>query len=278
MQSPKILLFQEYFSPGYLAGGMQTATKHFLTNSNPYNIRVVTSNIDLNETTAYPGIFSDRWTNRKFGDRFFPVWYAKRGFISLKSYIHFYSFKPDWIYLQGIYGYSFFLLPLLLALWYGLPVIICPHGMLDKGALKQKWFKKWFYIKVFAGLGLHKNIRWQATSDHDFQQIKHVFGRKSVVIRTQLMVSHSIEKIYEVRKDEGVLHLLFFSRITPKKNLHLVLESIFKSNDRIVLSIVGPVEDTMYWENKCIPWMKLLGNRVCYKGKVTSLDVYPDLK
>lgn len=278
LQSPKILLFQEYFCPGYLAGGMQTASKHFLSNPNTYNIRIITSNVDLNDTTEYTGIFPDRWTNRKFGDRFFPVWYGKKGFISLKNYIHFYSFKPDWIYLQGIYGYYFFLLPLLLALFYRTPVIICPHGMLDKGSLKQKSFKKWIYIKVFAGLGLHKKIRWQATSAHEWNQIKYVFGRESIIFRTQLIVSHSKENIPDVRKDEGVLHLLFYSRVTPKKNLHLILESIFNSQFRIFLSIVGPLEDKMYWENKCIPWMNLLGNRVCYKGSVTSLDVYPGLK
>ena len=49
IQSPKILLFQEYFSPGYLAGGMQTASFHFLSGANSFNIRIVTSNIDLNK-------------------------------------------------------------------------------------------------------------------------------------------------------------------------------------------------------------------------------------
>ena len=144
-QPPKILLFQEYFSPGYLAGGMQTATKHLLSNPNFFNIRIVTSNADLNMVSGYPDIYPDRWTNRKFGERFFPVWYARKGIIQARYYTHFYSFKPDWIYLQGIYGFFFFSVPLFLALWGRIPVIICPHGMLDKGSLDQKFFKKWIY-------------------------------------------------------------------------------------------------------------------------------------
>ena len=114
IQSPKILLFQEYFSPGYLAGGMQTASFHFLSGANVFNIRMVTSNVDLNTVTPYPDICPDKWTNRKFGKRFFPVWYANKGFISAKMYRHFFSFAPDWIYLQGIYGFYFFLIPPLL--------------------------------------------------------------------------------------------------------------------------------------------------------------------
>ena len=102
IQSPKILLFQEYFSPGYLAGGMQTASFHFLSGANVFNIRIVTSNIDLNTVTPYPDIFPDKWTNRKFGKRFFPVWYVNKGFITTKMCRHFFSFAPDWIYLQGI--------------------------------------------------------------------------------------------------------------------------------------------------------------------------------
>ena len=72
IQSPKILLFQEYFSPGYLAGGMQTASFHFLSGANVFNIRMVTSNVDLNTVTPYPDIFPDKWTNRKFGKDSFP--------------------------------------------------------------------------------------------------------------------------------------------------------------------------------------------------------------
>ena len=57
IQSPKILIFQEYFSPGYLAGGMQTASFHFLSGGNVFNIRMVTSNVDLNKVTPYKDIF-----------------------------------------------------------------------------------------------------------------------------------------------------------------------------------------------------------------------------
>ena len=149
IQSPKILMFQEYFSPGYLAGGMQTASFHFLSGANVFNIRIVTSNIDLNKVTPYPDIFPDKWTNRRFGKRFFPVWYANKGFISAKMYRHFFSITPDWIYLQGIYGFYFFLIPLIWAILCKCPIIICPHGMLDKGSLNQKYFKKWLYLKVF---------------------------------------------------------------------------------------------------------------------------------
>ena len=274
IQSPKILLFQEYFSPGYLAGGMQTASFHFLSGANVFNIRMVTSNVDLNKVTPYPDIFPNKWTNRKFGKRFFPVWYANKGFITTKMYRHFFSFTPDWIYLQGIYGFYFFLIPLFWAILCKCPIIICPHGMLDKGSLNQKYFKKWLYLKVFIGLGLHKKIRWQATSNHEFSQIQLIFGQKASIVSTQLIVPPLKKRFHFVQKRAGSLRLFFYSRISPKKNLHLVLDSLLHSHPSILLSIVGPMEDLFYWKNLCLPTINLLGDRVCYKGCVSSLDDY----
>jgi glycosyltransferase involved in cell wall biosynthesis len=278
IRAPKILLFQEYFSPGYLAGGMQTATKHLLSNPNLFNIRIITSNADLNMVSGYPDIYPDRWTNRKFGERFFPVWYAHKGIIQARFYAHFYSFKPDWIYLQGIYGFFFFFVPLFLALWGRIPVIICPHGMLDKGSLDQKFFKKWIYLKVFVLFGWHKKIRWQATSIHEENQIRKFFGEKAKIFSTKLMVSPKTTKVHRTYKNRDVLHLLFYSRVSPKKNLHLILESMLNTDASISLSIVGPIEDKFYWEKSCFPLMALLGNRVCYHGSVRSLEDYLNLK
>ena len=277
IQAPKILLFQEYFSPGYLAGGMQTANKHLLSQPNLFNIRIITSNTDLNVVTGYPDIYPDRWTNRKFGERFFPVWYARKGIIKTKNYAHFYSYKPDWIYLQGIYGLFFFLIPLIWALCDGIPVIICPHGMLDQGSLDQKFFKKWIYLKVFKFFGWHKKIRWQATSIHEVNQIRAFFGNKANVFSTKLMVSPNLDKIRHTYKNRGVLHLLFYSRVSPKKNLHLILESLLNTDASISLSIVGPIEDKFYWEKRCFPFIELLGKRVFYHGTVPSLDGYLNL-
>jgi len=278
MESPKILLFQEYFSPGYLAGGMQTSTKHLLSNANLFNIRIITSNTDLNVIYCYPDIYPNKWTNIKFGERFFPIWYAHKGIIQIKNYFHFYSFKPDWIYLQGIYGFFFFLIPLILALWGRIPVIVCPHGMLDQGSLNQKFVKKWIYLKVFVFLGWHKIIRWQATSIHEQNQIRKLFGENAIIFSTKLLVPPKATKINHTYKNKGVLHLLFYSRVTPKKNLHLILESLLKTDVSISLSIVGPIEDKFYWKKRCFPLMELLGKRVFYHGSVASLGCYLKLR
>jgi glycosyltransferase involved in cell wall biosynthesis len=235
---------------------------------------MVTSNVDLNKVTPYPDIFPDKWTNRKFGERFFPVWYANKGFISAKMYRHFFSFAPDWIYLQGIYGFYFFLIPLFWAVLCKCPIIICPHGMLDEGSLSQKYFKKWLYLKVFILLGLHNKIRWQATSSHEFNQIQLIFGQKSSIVCSQLTVPPLKKRLHFVQKKAGSLRLFFYSRISPKKNLHLVLDCLLHSHPSILLSIVGPMEDVYYWENYCLPTFHLLGDRVSYKGCVPSLDDY----
>jgi glycosyltransferase involved in cell wall biosynthesis len=272
--SPKILLFQEYFSPGYLAGGMQTAAKHLLSQPNEWNIRIVTSNFDLNSPFCYPDICPNQWINRPFGLRFFPVWYAEKGIIRWHHYIHFYSFKPDRVYLQGIYGFFFFLMPLVWAKFVRIPVIICPHGMLDQGSLKQKFLKKYIYLFLFKLFCWHKNIRWQATSTHEERQIRRIFGENANIFRTKFPVPLESIVLKKRFKKKGVLHLFYYGRISPKKNLHFILENLLHTDSGITLSIVGPVEDQQYWEKKCTPLLRILGDRINFHGPVASLDDY----
>ena len=57
-----ILLFTDWFEPGFKAGGPIRSCVHFVQQmKEAYNIYVFTTDRDLNETSAYPNIETDTW-------------------------------------------------------------------------------------------------------------------------------------------------------------------------------------------------------------------------
>ena len=57
-----ILLFTDWFEPGFKAGGPIRSCVHFVQQmKEAYNIYVFTTDRDLNETAAYPNIETDTW-------------------------------------------------------------------------------------------------------------------------------------------------------------------------------------------------------------------------
>src|SRR5690349_553461 len=74
----------------------------------------------------------------------------------------------------------------------------------------------------------------------------------------------------ELRKESGILRLLYFSLIAEKKNLLFVLELLNNTElSNIYLDIIGPVKDVQYWESCCKKIGRLQNpERVTYHGAI----------
>ncbi|MDT4865495.1 Glycosyl transferases group 1 [compost metagenome] len=64
-----------------------------------------------------------------------------------------------------------------------------------------------------------------------------------------LQMSSSFLSVSE-KKNDGVLKIIFLSRLSPMKNLDFALQVLIHLNCNIQFDIYGPVEDPRYWE-KC---------------------------
>ncbi len=78
----------------------------------------------------------------------------------------------------------------------------------------------------------------------------------------------------DYRKRTGQLDLLFLSRITPVKNLHLAIEALRGLGEKITFRIVGPIDDSDYWA-RCRKLMVTLGAniQIDYSGPIAASEV-----
>ena len=81
------------------------------------------------------------------------------------------------------------------------------------------------------------------------------------------------------RKKKDYLKILFISRITRKKNLKFVIETLNKTRCDFSLDIYGPIEDTKYWKECERNINPAIIEKIKYRGVVSNTDIaeiYPN--
>src|SRR5690554_4347470 len=108
----KILVFTDWYYPGYKAGGPIRSCINFAEcMSVSYGIFVFTSDRDLNDRKPYTNVLLNTWVTIA---KNISVYYASSGlkyFYSLRSNLK--NVKPDFIYLNSMFSLKFTILPLL---------------------------------------------------------------------------------------------------------------------------------------------------------------------
>jgi glycosyltransferase involved in cell wall biosynthesis len=247
----KILIFSDWFEPGYRAGGPIRSAKYFVdAMSDLYTISVITSDTDLGESKPYADIRANHWTETPDGTR---IYYARKKTLNsrvIRRLIH--GEKPDIIYLNSMYSFKFSILPLLL-LWrkrIHATMILSPRGMLRESAIKTKTKRKRLFISLLNRLQIPKKIRFHATDAQEKKDIHRYFPKAH---RVELIPNFSAPlptALAPIRKIPGKLRLVFISRIMRIKNILFFLKLLNKISEKteIEFSIYGDIEDAMYWE------------------------------
>jgi len=277
-----ILISYDYFYPGYKAGGpIQSLVNLVILLQNDYKISVLTGAYDHNETSPYENIKINDWNKVYLPNNLQPVnvWYADTKQLSYKTIKQIIKdTRPDIVYINSMYSLFFMLYPLIVLKRLKISSIatICPRGMLQDGALQVKAGKKEYFLKALKFFGLLNNISWHATNLEEKNDINLYFPNNNIT------VAHNIPKIpLYLRKDsqkvKGKLNLIYLSLISEKKNLHLLLQVILKSDTGVTLDIYGPVKDNKYWNDNCVPLIDKLKHRVTYNGDILPLYVQDKL-
>ena len=198
----------------------------------------------------------------------------------------FHSIQPSVIHLNSLMSIRFSFLPLLAASFWvvfsGI-VLLSPRGELSPGALKLKKYKKRLYLNFFKLLGLEHKVEWLASSDGEGKNIFSEFGKSQVILhRVDNVPNFSLwtnELNRQIPKKENQLKLIFFSRISPMKNLAFLLNQLKDSELNIDLSIYGPQEDIGYFST-CSNIALLLPKNISIKfmGALPPSEVYCTLK
>jgi glycosyltransferase involved in cell wall biosynthesis len=211
--------------------------------------------------------------------RVVPIFYAgfkKPGYEKTGELLQ--QISPAIIYLNIIFSTYFFLFPLLniKKLSYQPRVVVCPRGMLQKGALVIKPFKKKVYLLLLSLSGLMNTAYWHATNEEEAKDIQKHFPKNRGIVIAANIPKPPFYKISIVKKEPGELRLVFLSLIAEKKNLLLLLELIKSSNRNVTLHIYGPVFEEKYWHS-CKELIDQMPDKVQYKGEVIPVNVQPIL-
>lgn len=272
----KILILLENFYPAYKGGGpIQSITNLILSIENEHDVYVITSAYDLQSKVIMQNIAQNTWNTVLLpqSKKNIKVWYGEKNKFRYKIFRQLLKeIKPHILYMNGIYSYNLFLLPLFVAknLYPKPKIVICPRGMLQKGALADKSFKKKAYLKFLKFSGLVDKTVWHATNVEEKDDVLRHFVANEVVIAINIP-KKPVNEIKFIEKVAGTLQLIYLSLIAEKKNLLFLLQLI-KATKNISLDIYGPVKDQKYWK-ECQQLINLMTDKVEYHGDVTPGEV-----
>ena len=201
----KILVFVDWYLPGYKAGGPIRSCANLVSRMEPhFHFKVVTGNCDLGETTPYPEVKSDAWNTLAGGEE---VFYCSAKFLThsnISGLIR--NEKPDVIYLNSMFSQWFTLAPLLAARQFGkVKVVIAPRGMLSPGALGIKSGKKKLFLSFARVMRLFKNVTWHASTELEVNEVKKMFGSKAEVVHAMNLTPLPAPPLPAIEKKPGLL-------------------------------------------------------------------------
>lgn len=270
-EKPRILVFIDWYSPGYKAGGpvrsMVNLTAHL---SNEFDFFIVTRDSEYGEDIPYDSVNSDAWNDLSPGVK---VWYSSAGTPSLKLWKRLIDeTKPSVVYINGIYSPKFSLLPLIAARRMKCQkIIVAPRGMLGAGAIEIHSLKKRSFLKFMKAFKLYRNLIWHVTAKSESDEVlKEIDKKAEIIIASNLPTQNrNIFNLTFIEKKQGELKLCFISRISRKKNLLYALDSLMLTSEdlKIIFDLFGPIDDLEHWKSCLEIISKLPKNiEVNYRG------------
>ena len=242
-----ILLFADWFEPGYKAGGPIRSCVNFVHQmKSHYTIYIFTTDRDLNDKTAYKNIETDKWINYEDGVKIF---YCSPGQLSWNHiYREIQAARPDFIYLNSMFSRYFTTYPLIMSRLgiINSKIVLAPRGMLKSSALQFKSLKKKTYLTVFRQMGLHRLIHFHATDKTEESDVQKHFGNKVPLSVASNFPAAINDFPGSILKKEKELSVVFIGRLHPVKNLDFLLQMLKEVDGNISLTIIGNAEDPAY--------------------------------
>jgi glycosyltransferase involved in cell wall biosynthesis len=271
-----LVLVYDHFYPDYSAGGPVTSLFNLACClKSKIDVRVLTSAYEFSSRARIETVATDQWTEYNG----ITVWYAS-GRSSVKQALH--SLKNRGqvtLYLNGIFSFSFFLFPVLLARQLKFSTVAAPRGMLQAGALRNGYIKKRIYLFFLKLSQLMSKTAWHATDPQEKLDLKNWFGGRKMVTQISNIPSSAGYSNGQLSKQAGRADLVYFSLISEKKNLLFLIRLLNEPRLKNVrLHIVGPVKDLDYWKTCSREIGKLsIPDQVIYHGEVAPSKVFETL-
>ncbi|MEB8325991.1 glycosyltransferase family 4 protein [Dietzia kunjamensis] len=243
---PKVLLLTPLYPPAYRGGGPIRTTEALVeTHGDKFDFYVITSDTDWGESTPLD-VETDRWVQKRKAQ----VTYTRARNVGslLWAYLSGMRLRPDFVYINSFLSPKFSILPVALSrigLFGKATVVIAPRGEFGIAALALKGRKKQAFLLWSRLSGLHRNVIWHASSEIEAQDIRQNKPSAQVVIR--LNESNLPTKaIRKSRPDDGIVRLIFISRISEIKGVKLLLEALSAVAQTVAIDLYGSAQNPGY--------------------------------
>ena len=233
----RIAVLADYYHPAKKAGGpVRTLTAMVSRSGHRSSVFVATCGFDLGETRPLP-VTLDEWT-QSLGT---SAWYRSKGVLAYsRMLIAVRRISPTTIYINSIFSPTSAVAPILLhrlGFFGPADLVVAPRGELDPGALATRPTKKCLYLTILRRI-LHPRISlWHASARLEAQNISASFPGARVVIHPNENDLPDRAARPHARRDRR--RIVFFSRIAPKKGLHILLEALGYCTFEASLDVVG---------------------------------------
>ena len=284
----KILIFIDWFVPGYKAGGPISSNANLIEHlKDDYEFYVLTRDTDYCETTPYPNVISNAWNTLPNGAKVYYLSTCKLGIQQLIRVCK--TIEFDVVYVNGIYSVYFSLFPLLYFKYFTQKkVVVAARGMLSDHTFSSKKGKKRLFYTLAKHLGLYNKITFHATNDNEASQIRKNVGFKGAIkvapnLPPQIHVAGSRTRL----KIPGEVKLISIARISPEKNTLFALEVLEKvssikyheSSIKLIFDLYGTIYNASYWKECQLVINRLPSNiTVNFCGSLEKEKVQATLK
>lgn len=279
MAFKKILIFIDWYVPGYKAGGpIQSVANMVAHLKEDFDISIITRDTDYSETTPYATVKSNEW-NVVNGVRVYYISTDKLNYFTIYNLLK--QEPAEYVYLNGIYSLYFTLIPLFIARKQrSRHIVVAARGMLSKGSLGVKKVKKDLFLRTAKLTKLFGKVTFHATTDIENKEIQAALGRRVIVKTAANLASAGHSIVYKTRKKkEGTLRLVNIARIAPEKNLLQALKILQQVKSNVEFDFYGPIYDQPYWEQCKEAMSNLPANiKVSYKDSIESEKVISTLQ
>jgi glycosyltransferase involved in cell wall biosynthesis len=270
----KILVFSDWFLPGYKAGGPIRSLAN-LVHSLDFDFWIVTRITDHHSTQPFEGIQSGVWTKHRSNVLVCYVDQKEVTAAFIKQILRDQSF--DYIYFNSLFSPIFTLLPLRTARAMGLAkrCVLAPRGMLKPGALSIKSKKKKIFMFVSRLLGWFNNIRWHATNEQEKMEIKHHYGKSCNVVVAPNLASIVDSSNEIAHKESGSIKLVSIARISAEKGIREAIQFLKSAElkTRVECVFFGTQQDEHYL-NECKQLASQIeGASITFPGEIAPEEI-----
>lgn len=280
MSRPIVFCPIRYYLPCYKAGGVPRVIANVVDLlGDEYDFRIVTSDRDELSDQPYGDIPPyGEWS--RVGKA--SVRYLSPSEMNVSTIRGIMRERPaKLVFLNGFFDPLFIQLPALVQRWthgkQDTSLLIGPRGEFHPGAYGLKAWKKKPCSQLHRVMGTYSGAEWLASDVQEESDIQRIMGKVNVHICPDMPTRSTRPMPTKWTKVPGHLKVVFYSRLTPKKNLPFalaILSSLQLSDQRVEFDICGPWESPGY-QASCEPAMKAMpaGVTVRYMGEVKPDNV-----